>query len=158
MVWIFAHLSPNTNISANSIMWRFPPHDDFHRICHHAKYYLILNDTLYRRGIDSILWRCLTHEEAEQVLNDCHSRACGGHLSGMATAQKSLHNGYFWHSVFKHCHKAINKCPPCQHFIQKGTLILIRYTSSLPLAHFPNGGLIICIVSLPQPGVMVTSM
>ena len=30
-------------------------HDDRRRIRHHAKYYLILNDTLYRRGIDSIL-------------------------------------------------------------------------------------------------------
>ena len=28
--------------------------DDHHCICHHVKYYLILNDTLYRHGIDSI--------------------------------------------------------------------------------------------------------
>ena len=85
---------------------QFKPHltrDDRRRIRHHAKYYLILNDTLYRRGIDSILWRCLTHEEAEHVLNDFHSGACGGHLSGMATAQKILHTGYFWPSVFKDC-------------------------------------------------------
>ena len=37
---------------------RFQPHlsrDDRHCIRHHVKYYLILNDTLYRRGIDSIL-------------------------------------------------------------------------------------------------------
>ena len=37
---------------------QFQPHlfcDDHHHIHHHAKYYLILNDTLYRRGIDSIL-------------------------------------------------------------------------------------------------------
>ena len=37
---------------------RFHPNiycDDHHCICHHAKHYLILNDTLYRRGIDSIL-------------------------------------------------------------------------------------------------------
>ena len=59
--------------------------DDRRYIRHHAKYYLILNDTMYRRGIDSILQRYLTHEEAEHVLNDCHSRACGGHLSGMDT-------------------------------------------------------------------------
>ena len=29
--------------------------DDHLHICHHAKYYLILNDTLYHRGIDYIL-------------------------------------------------------------------------------------------------------
>ena len=39
--------------------------DDHRRIRHHAKYYLILNDTLYRRGINFILRRGLTHEEAE---------------------------------------------------------------------------------------------
>ena len=61
-------------------------HDNHRRIHHHAKYYLVLNDTLYRRGIDFILWWCLTHEEAEQVLNDFHSGACCSHLSGMATA------------------------------------------------------------------------
>ena len=55
-------------------------HDDRHHIHHHVKY--------YRRGIDSILRRCLTHEEVEHVLNDCHFGACGGHLSGLATAQK----------------------------------------------------------------------
>ena len=47
---------------------RFQPtlsRDDHRRIRHHAKYYLILNDTLYRRGIDSILQQFLTHEEAE---------------------------------------------------------------------------------------------
>ena len=66
----------------------FQPHlsrDDHCRIRHRVKYYLILNDTLYRCGIDSIIRRCLTHED-EHVLNDYHSGACGGHLSGMDTA------------------------------------------------------------------------
>ena len=77
---------------------RFQPNlsrDDHRCIHHHTKYYLILNDTLYRCGIDYILRRYLTHEEVEQVLNDCHSRACVGHLSGMATTQKILRTGYF---------------------------------------------------------------
>ena len=37
---------------------RFQPtisHEDRRRIRHHAKYYLVLNDTLYRHGIDTIL-------------------------------------------------------------------------------------------------------
>ena len=33
-------------------------------------------------------------------------------------------------------------------FIRKSALILLCYNLSFPLAHFPNGGLIICIVSL----------
>ena len=47
-------------------------YDDHYQILHHSKYYLILNDTLYRRGINSVLLQCLTHKEVEQFLNDCH--------------------------------------------------------------------------------------
>jgi transposase InsO family protein len=89
------------------------------RIRHHSRCYLILDDTLYHRGIDTILRRCLTHEEAERVLNDCHLGACGGHLSGMATTQKILCAGYFWSSIFKDCIEAVKKCPPCQIFNKK---------------------------------------
>ena len=53
------------------------------------------------------------------MLNDYHSRASGGHLSGMATTQKILHAGYFWPSVFKDYHEAVKKFPPCQHFYPK---------------------------------------
>jgi hypothetical protein len=63
--------------------------DDRQLVRYQAKKYTIVGDTLYHRGIDSILRRCLTHEEAKLVLNDCHKGACGGHLSGLATTKKS---------------------------------------------------------------------
>ena len=62
--------------------------DERRKLRHLAKNYVIIGDTLYRRGVDSILRRCLTLEEAKSVLNDCHSGACGGHISGLATAQR----------------------------------------------------------------------
>ena len=65
------------------------------RIRHQSQPYRIVGDTLYRVGVDSVLRRCLTLEEAERVLNDCHSGTCGGHMSGYATAQKILRAGYF---------------------------------------------------------------
>jgi DNA relaxase NicK len=61
-----------------------------HRIRYQARQYIILGDTLYRRGVDSIFRRCLTYDEAKKSLNDCHSRTCGGHMSRYATAQKIL--------------------------------------------------------------------
>ena len=66
-----------------------------------------------------MLRRCLTLEEAEKVLNDCHSGACGGHMSGYATAQKILRAGYFWPSIFKDCITAVRKCHACQIFQRK---------------------------------------
>jgi len=46
---------------------------------------LIINNTLYHQGGDCILRRCLTHEDAEKTINDCHAGACGVHLIGLAT-------------------------------------------------------------------------
>ena len=79
----------------------------------HAKNYLIIGDTLYRRGVDFVLRRCLTHEEAEIVLNDSRSGACGGHLYGLATTQKILCVSYFWPTIFKDCVEAVKRCHPC---------------------------------------------
>jgi hypothetical protein len=93
--------------------------DERRRIRHQAKNYLILNDTLYWRGVDFILHRCLTHEEAIIVLNDFHTRACGSHLSGLETTQNILRAGYLWTTLIKDCIESIKKCHPCQVFSRK---------------------------------------
>eukprot|EP00253_Pinus_taeda_P017075 PITA_17075 len=88
--------------------------DAHRRIRHQAQPYRIVGDTLYRLGVDSVLRRCLAFEEAERVLNDCHSGACGSHMSGYATAQKILRAGYFWPSIFKDLILVIRSCHKCQ--------------------------------------------
>jgi hypothetical protein len=93
--------------------------DDRRRVHYQAKKYTIVGDTLYHRGIDSILRCCLTHEEAKLVLNDCHKGACGGHLFGLVIAQKILRVSYFWPTIFKDCIEAVKKCHPCQVFTPK---------------------------------------
>ena len=75
-----------------------------------------MDNTLYHCGVDSILRHCLTHEEAEVVMNDFHGGACGGHLSSLSKSQKILRAGYFWSSIFKDCVTVVKKCHPCQVF------------------------------------------
>ena len=79
----------------------------------HYRRYIILT------RVDSILRRCLTHEEAEIFLNDSHSGVCGGHLSRLATAQNILHAGYFWPMIFKYCVEAVKRCHLCQLYTRK---------------------------------------
>ena len=67
---------------------RFQPEllkDDLRRLRHLAQHYLIIGYNMYHRGVDTVLHQCVTHDEAEKIMNDCHSGACGGHLSGLAT-------------------------------------------------------------------------
>ena len=56
--------------------------DEWRRLRHVSKNYLIVDNTLSHHGVDSILQCCLNHEEAEVVLNDCHWGACGGPTHG----------------------------------------------------------------------------
>lgn len=93
--------------------------DDRRRIRHQAGHYLIVGDTLYCQGVDMLLCRCLVHDEVERVLNDCHARACGGHLFGLATAHKILRAGYFWPTIFKYYVEAVKRCHLCQIFTRK---------------------------------------
>jgi hypothetical protein len=94
-------------------------HDERRHICHQANNYLILEDTLYCRGVDCILHWCLTHEEVEIVLNDYHNGACGSHFSGLETAQNILRASYFWSTLIKYCITSVKKCHPCQIFSRK---------------------------------------
>jgi len=91
-------------------------------IRYQAKDYLIIGDTLYCRGIDTILCRCLAHEEAEKVLNDFRSRFYGRNLCGYATAQKIIHVGYFCPTIFNHCIIVDRSCHACQIFYRKTQL------------------------------------
>jgi hypothetical protein len=93
--------------------------DDHRRIRHQAPRYLLIGDILYRRGVDTILRRCLTIDEVDKVLNDCHSGACGGHLSGITTAQKIIRAGYFWPTLFHDCIYAVRRCEQCQLYANK---------------------------------------
>ena len=89
LVWISHCLSQDYKVSLAFSK------DERRNLRHLAKIYLIIDDTLYHRGVNLILRRCLNLEEDEVVLNDFHSGACGGHLSGLATTQKFLCEGYF---------------------------------------------------------------
>jgi hypothetical protein len=81
--------------------------------------YLLIGDILYRRGVDTILRRCLTIDEADKVLNDCHSDACGGHLSGISTMQKIIQAGYFWPTLFHDCIHAVKRSKQCHLYANK---------------------------------------
>jgi hypothetical protein len=69
--------------------------------------------------MDFILRQYLTHEEAKLVLNDYHTKACGGHFSGLETTQNILRVGYFWPTLIKDCIESVKKFHPCQIFSQK---------------------------------------
>ena len=120
--------------------------DEHKKLRHLAKNYVIIGDTLYHRGVDSTLRHCLTLEEAESVLNDCHSGACGGHLSELATTQLILCAGYFWPSLFKDYVEVVNIVTPIKFILKRYTHIqLLFFLFSLSVLLL-SGALIVQLV------------
>ena len=75
------------------------------------------------------------------MLNDCHIGACGGHLSGLATAQKILRAGYFWPTLIKDCIESVKKCHPCQIFSRKMRAHLALKKDAYRLVDFEGNAL-----------------
>jgi hypothetical protein len=103
-------------------------------IHHQAPRYLLIEDILYRRGVDTILRRCLTINKVDRVLNNFHNNACGGHLSGMSITQKINREGYLLPTLFHDCIYALKRCDKFQLYANKAqaapTLLHLVITAS----------------------------
>eukprot|EP00253_Pinus_taeda_P022345 PITA_22345 len=79
-----------------------------------AKNFTIIDDVLFRQNYDSVLLRCLEKQEAQKVLQELHDGPAGGHFRADTTAQKVIHAGYYWPTLFRDAHEYVRKCPSCQ--------------------------------------------
>eukprot|EP00253_Pinus_taeda_P028690 PITA_28690 len=58
--------------------------------------------------------RCVRQDEIFDILKACHEQPCGGHFADRRTANKVLHAGYYWPTIFKDAKKFVQACDSCQ--------------------------------------------
>jgi hypothetical protein len=61
----------------------------------------MLHGKLYKKSITSILQRCVTPQEGQEILKDIHAGVCGHHASSRAIAAKAFHAGFYWLTVIE---------------------------------------------------------
>lgn len=61
-----------------------------------SSHYTLVMDTLFKRGLDSTLLRCLKQEESKKALQEVHNDICGTHSSGLTLLKKLIRLGYYW--------------------------------------------------------------
>ncbi|KAL3689796.1 hypothetical protein R1sor_016105 [Riccia sorocarpa] len=84
------------------------------RITQKIKQYTLIHGKLYKRGVDQILRRCVNEEEVLKIMEEANEGRSGGHGAGEATAQKILHTGLWWPTLFTDCHTHVKSCNECQ--------------------------------------------
>ncbi|XP_058075867.1 uncharacterized protein LOC131224454 [Magnolia sinica] len=81
-----------------------------------ATRYVILNDTLYKKGYSQPYLRCLRLDEAKYVIREVHEGICENHSGGCALAQKVLHQAYLWPTIREDFKSFVQRCDKCQRF------------------------------------------
>ncbi|GJS17426.1 putative nucleotidyltransferase, ribonuclease H [Tanacetum coccineum] len=69
---------------------------------------------LFKKCVDQIIRRCVSEDEAAQILRQCHSSPSGGHHGIATTTRKVFEAGFYWPNTFRDARKLVRSCDACQ--------------------------------------------
>jgi hypothetical protein len=90
-----------------------PPSNDnaeVQRITHKSRMYDLIDRVLYQEGTNGMMMRCISREEAIQLLEDIHKGVCGSHLSWRSIIRKAFRHGFYWPTAMDDAMEVIKKC------------------------------------------------
>ena len=61
-----------------------------------AAKFMILNDTLYKRGFSMPYLKCVDEDEAKYILEEIHEGVCRDHVGPRSLVSKVIRTSYFW--------------------------------------------------------------
>ena len=77
---------------------------------------MLIRDVLYKRGFSLQYLRCLSHDEANDVMREVHKGICGNHLGAQSLVHKLIRAGYYWPIMLKDAQAYVKTCDKCQRF------------------------------------------
>jgi hypothetical protein len=77
---------------------------------------MLVDGVLYRKGYILPLLKCLSKEEANNVLREIHEGVCKSHSGGRILAHKAVRVGYYWLGMNRDSHEMVKHCDKCQKF------------------------------------------
>ncbi|XP_057758663.1 uncharacterized protein LOC130979272 [Arachis stenosperma] len=79
-----------------------------------ASFYTVVGNTLYKRGHSQPLLKCISKDEAEEVMAETHEGVCENHIGGRALTAKILRTWYYWPTIKRDCISKVKACDSCQ--------------------------------------------
>ena len=81
-----------------------------------ASRFVLIKDTLYKRGFFRPYLRCLSHGEAKYVMREVHEGICGNHSGARSLVHKLIRAGYYWSTMLRDAQSYVKACDKCQRF------------------------------------------
>ncbi|GJU33593.1 reverse transcriptase domain-containing protein [Tanacetum coccineum] len=75
-----------------------------------VKHYFWDDPFLFKICADQMIRRCVTGQEAVDILTACHSGPTGGHYGANYTAKKVFGLGFYWPMIYKDAHDLVTRC------------------------------------------------
>ncbi|GKA00441.1 reverse transcriptase domain-containing protein [Tanacetum coccineum] len=79
-----------------------------------VKHYFWDDPFLFKNCADQVIRRCVSGQEALDILKACHSGPTGGHYGANYTARKVFDSGFYWPTIYKDAHDFVTRCDICQ--------------------------------------------
>jgi hypothetical protein len=78
--------------------------------------YIMIGNTLYKRGYTLSLLKCILKADANYVLRDIHEGVCGSHTGRRMLAHKAIKSGYYWPHMNADSVDFVRNCEKYQRF------------------------------------------
>ena len=78
-----------------------------------ASRFVLIKDTLYKRGFSRPYLRFLSHGEAEYVMREVHEGICGNHSRARSLVHKLIRSGYYWPTMLRDAQSYVKACDKC---------------------------------------------
>ncbi|GJR70766.1 reverse transcriptase domain-containing protein [Tanacetum coccineum] len=79
-----------------------------------VKHYFWDDPFLFKSCADQVIRRCVSGQEAFDILKACHSGPTRGHYGANYTAKKIFDSGFYWPTIYKDAHDYVTRCDICQ--------------------------------------------
>ncbi|GJX44300.1 reverse transcriptase domain-containing protein [Tanacetum coccineum] len=79
-----------------------------------VKHYFWDDPFLFKTCADQVIRRCVSGQEAVDILTACHNGPTGGHYGANYTAKKVFDSGFYWPTIYKDAHELVKNCDSCQ--------------------------------------------
>lgn len=102
----------------NFLIWGVlsPNEDEAQHLKCKANYYAILDDKLFKRGLTTLLLKCLNSQQTDYIMRALHEWICGLHTRGRSLATKAVRAGYYQPTLRIDTLNFTKRCRRCQEF------------------------------------------
>ncbi|GKA25748.1 reverse transcriptase domain-containing protein, partial [Tanacetum coccineum] len=103
-----------TNYHTGNFIVKGMPSQQKNKFFKDVKHYLWDDPFLFKICADQVIRRCVSGQEAFDILKVCHNGPTGGHYGANYTAKKIFDSGFYWPTIYKDAHDFVTRSDICQ--------------------------------------------